>query len=49
MQVTSQYPVKCLLELLVSQGIAERVDRAIGVAEEVGEIEEMMINAASRI
>lgn len=44
-QVALEYPREGLLELLVGEGVAEGVHRAVGVAEEVGEHEEVLVRA----
>lgn len=44
-QVALEYPGEGLLELLVGEGVAEGVHGAVGVAEEVGEHEEVLVRA----
>ena len=44
-KIASQDAHKCLFELLVGQGVAEWIHRAVGVAQEVGEHVEMAVGA----
>lgn len=45
MKVSSKYSGECLFELLVGEGVAERVHGAVGVTQEVREHEKMLVSA----
>lgn len=43
MKITLEYPRESLFELLIRHGVTERIHGAIGVAEKIGEHEEMLV------
>lgn len=44
-EVALEYPGEGLLELLIGEGVAKRVHGTVGVAEEVGEHEQVLVRA----
>ena len=49
MEIELQYSIERLLELLVHQGVHERVDNAVRVAEKIAKIEEMVVRTSGWI
>lgn len=48
-EVTTQNPVECFLELLVRQGVAKRINGTVSIAEKVGEVKEVVVHTARRV
>jgi len=46
MEVPPEHAEEGSLKLLVGERVAERIDGAVGVAQEVGEVEQMVIHTA---
>lgn len=45
-EIAPQHPIESAFELSIGQSVAERINRRVRVAQEVGEIEQVLINAA---
>lgn len=45
MPISFEYPGKCLFELLIGKGIAERVHGTVGIAEEIGKHVQVLVGA----